>query len=73
MNKVSMSEVPWVMFKDGSYKNCRVTLVHQWIRENIDGTIDEMGIIVVQPNDPKDSHPFCNTVTLEELDFIAFR
>ena len=74
MKKIEMSEGPWVKFKDESYNECRVTLVHQWTRVSPDGeTKDEMGIVVMQPKDPKDSHPFCQTVKLDELDFIAFR
>jgi len=68
-----MSPTPTVMMKDGSYKNCKIKLVHQWVRKNTNGTEDDMGIIVIQPKDPVDSHPFTNTVKLSEIDFISFR
>ena len=63
----------WVMYKDKSFLNCDVTLVYQWTRENTNGTTDEMGILVVQPKDPIDAHPFTKTEKLRDLDFMAFR
>lgn len=60
--------------KDGSYKDCLIRLVHIWTRVSADGRkSDEMGIIVIQSNDPLDSHPFTKTFKLKELTFITFR
>jgi len=73
MKKLIMGKMPWVTMKDDIYKDCMIRLVYQWTRTNIDKTNDEMGIIVIQPNDPKDSHPFSKTYKLDELDFVAFR
>lgn len=69
-----MSPMPWVMMKDGSFGDCCITLVHQWTRFSSNGeTSIEMGIVVIQPKFPIDSHPFTKTFKLSELNFIAFR
>ena len=73
MKKVNLHTGAWVTMKDDSYKNCDLRLVYQWTRVNVDNTTDEMGIIVVQSKDPKDSHPFTKTYKLSDLDFVAFR
>ena len=74
MKKIKMSNGPWVKMKYGSYKYCDIRLVYQWERVSSDGKIkDDMGVIVLQPKEPKDSHLFTKTVKLDELDFIAFR
>lgn len=73
MEKIKLSSSPWVIMKDGSYKDCHITLVHQWTMTHPKKENAEMGIIVVQPKDPEDAHPFTKTVKLDELDFVAFR
>ena len=62
----------WVTMKDGSYKNCYVTLVYQWIKIEGD-TNEDMGIIVIQQKEPKNSHPFTEKISLSKLIFMAFR
>lgn len=74
MEKINLHSGAWVTMKDNSYKMCDIRLVYQWTRVSPDGDkFDEMGIIVVQPKDPVDSHPFTKTIKLDELDFVAFR
>lgn len=73
MKKIKMSKGPMVKMKDDSYKNCEIRLVYQWTNVNKDGDTKEMGIIVIQPEEPKDSHPFASAVKLSEIDFITFR
>ena len=69
-----MNTSPWVTMKDGLFDDCRIILVHQWTRVSPDGeTSDEMGIVVIQPKNPIDSHPFTKTFKLSELNFVAFR
>lgn len=70
MKKVDLPTLPWVKMKDGSYEDCFITLVHEWIRVNPDETEDNMGIIVVKP---ENEIPFTINVKLNELDFVAFR
>jgi len=73
MEKIKLSKTPWVIMVDGSYDNCHITLVYEWTRKNSDGSSDEMGIIVIQPKDPQDSHPFSKTEKLNDLVLVTFR